>query len=220
MTVLGRNAINTWINVELEDGTVGWVTRSLTNYEQISPNVISPAGSIGASVGATVTNTTTGTVTGTITGTVTSTITGTATMTTTPPISPTTNLSTTELGASWQNLSRDEVDWYSFQYRGGDLPLTVWMDLEPIDGAEFVVVNAATAQSLMAGTTITPTTVVGRGRANPVEPGYLYWQADFAEADTYYVMVQQTEAATGDVLYTINALGPGVGRAVQPEPEQ
>jgi hypothetical protein len=42
LTVLGRNAINSWINVELDDGTQGWVTRSLTDYALVSPNVVDP----------------------------------------------------------------------------------------------------------------------------------------------------------------------------------
>jgi SH3-like domain-containing protein len=202
MSVLGRNAINTWINVALADGTVGWVTRSLTNYTTISPNIISPAGTIGATVGATATVTSTTVPTGTT------------------AITPTTPLTATELGGNWQTLESGGTAWYSFQYRGGDLPLTVWMDLEPFAAAEFVVMDATTAESIMAGTTITPTDVItdviGRGRANPVEPGYLYWQADFAEADTYYVLVQPTDDATVDVLYTITALGPGVGRIIEP----
>lgn len=198
MTVLGRNAINTWINVQLEDSTIGWVTRSLTSYTLISPNVISPAGLVGASVGATVT------------------VTATETVTPSAPITPATTITATELGGSWKVLAADEVAWYSFQYRGGELPLTLWMDLEPFADATFVVLNAATAQAMMAGTTTVPATVIGRGRANPVEPGYLYWQADFAEADTYYVMVQATDDAAGDVLYSINALGPGVGRIITP----
>jgi hypothetical protein len=90
------------------------------------------------------------------------------------------------------------------------------MDVEPYDNAEFTVVNAETAQAMMADAETTPTSVVGRGRANPVEPGYLFWQAEFAEADTFYVIVEPVDSAEGDVLYSIHALGPGVGRAIEP----
>lgn len=205
LTVLGRNAINTWINVELEDGTVGWVTRSLTNYTTVNPNVVATPGTIGTATGATVTDTTTTTATANVTATV--------------PVTPTVALTATAMGGSWQTLAADETAWYSFQYRGGDLPLTVWMDLEPFAAAEFIVVNAVTAQAMQSGEAAVPTNIIGRGRANPVEPGYLYWQADFAEADTYYVLVQPTDDAEGDVLYSINALGPGVGRIVEPAAE-
>jgi SH3-like domain-containing protein len=196
MTVLGRNAINTWINVQLEDGTEGWVTRSLTSYALISPNVITPE----VLPPATVTETTTTTDT-----------------TTAPaPVAATPTVTATELGGAWQVLGEDEIAWYTFQYRGGDLPLTVWMDVEPFNEAQFTVVNAETAQAMMAGTIDSPATLVGRGRSNPVEPGYLYWQADFAEADVYYVMVEADDTVDGDVFYAIYALGPGVGRVIEP----
>jgi len=197
MTVLGRNPTNTWISVQLEDGTEGWVTRSLTSYTLVSPNVILPDPLPAAAAG------------------VAANITATTTATTTAPITTTGVLTPTDLGDDWQTLSDGETDWYTFQYRGGELPLTIWMDLEPFDDAEFTIVNAETAQAIMAGTPPTPLTVVGSGRANPVQPGYLYWQAEFPEADTFYIMVEPSESATGDVLYSIEALGPGVGRVIE-----
>lgn len=200
MTVLGRNAINTWINVQLEDGTEGWVTRSLTSYALISPNVITPD----VLPPVTVTETTTTTET-----------------TTAPaPVAATPTVTATELGGAWQVLSEGEIAWYTFQYRGGDLPLTLWMDVEPFNEAQFTVVNAETAQAMMAGTIDSPATIIGRGRSNPVEPGYLYWQADFAEADVYYVMVEADDTVDGDVFYAIYALGPGVGRVIEPVPAE
>jgi hypothetical protein len=108
------------------------------------------------------------------------------------------------------------VDWYSFQYRGGQLPLTIWMDMEPVAGASFTVVDAETATGIMAGTLAEPETEVGQGRSNPVEPGYLFWQAEFVEADTFYVMVEATAATEDEVFYSLNALGPGVARVVEP----
>jgi hypothetical protein len=90
------------------------------------------------------------------------------------------------------------------------------MDMEPFDEARFTVVNAETARAMMAGTLDAPETVVGRGRSNPVEPGYHFWQADFAEADTYYVMVEAAATAGDEVFYSLYALGPGVARIVEP----
>lgn len=206
MTVLGRNSTNTWINVQLADGTEGWVTRSLTSYTLVSPNIIA-AGVAAASVAASVTATTTTTATATTTDTA---------VIATTPVTATATVSTTELGEGWQVLSAGDVDWYTFQYRGGDLPLTIWMDMEPFGDAEFTVLNADVAQQIMAGTLTTPTTVIGRGRANPVEPGYIFWQAEFPEADTFYVMVEPLDSAAGDALYSINVLGPGVGRVIEP----
>ena len=55
--------------------------------------------------------------------------------------------------------------------------------------------------------------VVGRGTVNPIEQGYLFWQASFEEADTYYIMVENR--GTDDTLYSIHTLGPGVGRTIE-----
>jgi hypothetical protein len=198
MTVLGRNDTNTWLNVQLDDGTEGWVTRSLTNYTLVSPNVVIPTLLPAATEGVTTT----------------AAITPTAAVTAAATITTTAVTTATELEEGWQVLPEGETDWYAFQYRGGELPLTIWMDLEPFDGAQFTVVGAEAAQALMAGTAPTPFNTVGRGQANPVEPGYLFWRADFPEADTFFVMVENT--GTGDTLYSLDALGPGVARAIEP----
>jgi len=202
MTVLGRNPANTWINVQLADGTEGWVTRSLTSYTLVSPNVILPSALPGAAA----------TIAATLTATATAPVTATASVTTTNAVS------VTELGDNWQTISTGDTDWFSFQYRGGNLPLTVWMDLEPFNQAQFTVVSAETFAAIMNGTSTTPVPVVGSGLTNPVQPGYLYWQASFPEADTYYIMVAPTAAADGNVFYSISALGPGVARGIEPVP--
>jgi len=200
MTVLGRNPANTWINVQLADGTEGWVTRSLTSYTLVSPNVILPSALPGAA--ATIAATSTATVT--------------APVIATAPVTTSNVVSVTELGDNWQTITPGETDWYSFQYRGGNLPLTIWMDLDPFDQAQFTVVSAETFTAIMNGTATTPVPVVASGLTNPVQPGYLFWQANFPEADTYYIMVAPTASAGGDVLYSINALGPGVARGIEP----
>jgi hypothetical protein len=143
-------------------------------------------------------------------GAIAASVAATATNTTTATTTATTTI-TTPITA--------EVDWYTFQYRGGELPLTVWMDVEPFGDAEFTIVDAESAQGIMAGTALTPTTTIGSGLANPIQPGYLYWQAEFEEADTYFVMVEPSDEAAGDVLYAIYALGPGVGRVIEPVEE-
>jgi uncharacterized protein YraI len=214
MTVLGRNATNTWLNVQLADGTEGWVTRSLTNYTAVSANVIGGVDGIAASIGATVTATTTATATITDTAGVTETIENATT-----PITTTATMTTTELAAGWRVLAPGERAWYTFQYRGGELPLTIWMDMEPFESAEFTVMDAESAQAMMADASVAGGTVIGNGRANPLEAGYLFWQAEFDEADTFYVMVEAddeiADGTTNEVLYSIYALGPGVGRVVE-----
>jgi SH3-like domain-containing protein len=208
MTVLGRNPANTWLNVRLADGTEGWVTRSLTSYTLVSPNVITPAALPGAAA----------TIAATLAATGTTPLTSTTPITGVSPVTATNSLSVTELGDNWHVLTPGQTVWYSFQYRGGNLPLTIWLDLDPFDQAQFTVVTAETFQAIENGAAPSPLPVVASGISNPVQPGYLFWQATFPEADTYYVMVAPTTAAAGDVLYSINALGPGVARAIQPTP--
>jgi uncharacterized protein YraI len=204
MTVLGRNAANTWLNVRLADATEGWVTRSLTDYVLVSPNVITPTGLPGVAA--------------TLAATGTTPISSTSTVTTVGAVTATNAFTATALGENWRVLGTGATQWYSFQYRGGNLPLTIWLDLDPAGQAQFTVVSAETFQAIMNGTAPTPFPIIGSGMSNPVQPGYLFWQASFPEADTYYVMVTPTTSAAGNVLYALNALGPGVARAVEPAP--
>src|SRR5690606_12639329 len=96
--------------------------------------------------------------------------------------------------------------WYTFQYRGGGLPVHVWMDVEPDKGAIFNILDRQTALSVLAGVAPNVVNAIGRGTANPVEPGYIFWRADFPEADILYVMVQHE--GPGDVVYSIHVAGP------------
>jgi hypothetical protein len=116
------------------------------------------------------------------------------------------------LDGDWHVIKDGETQWYTFQYRGGGLPIHVWMDVEPDQGAVFNILDQETAQSILNGVAPQVVNAVGRGMANPVEPGYLLWQADFPEADLYYVMVQYK--GPGDVVYAIHAAGPGLSRPV------
>jgi hypothetical protein len=86
------------------------------------------------------------------------------------------------------------------------------MDIEPGNGAIFNILNEATALTILAGVAPTVVNAIGRGTVNPVEPGYVFWRADFPEADTLYVMVQHL--GTGDTIYSIDAGGPGLGRSI------
>jgi uncharacterized protein YraI/predicted small lipoprotein YifL len=200
LTVMGRDEANNWLLVQLADGTQGWVTRSLTNYTNLDAPVVAadvlaaatPQPGATTSVTSTITSTTN--ITGGIGGLVAA-ITG-----------------TVALEGDWIVLPEGEVDWYTVQYRGGALPFTLWLDMEPFGDAAFTVVNEETAAAIMAGTAPADFDFIGRGTLNPVEPGYLFWRAAFDEADTYYVMVQNT--GTDDVFYSLHALGAGVGRTI------
>jgi len=190
LTVLGRNESNTWIAVQLPDGTQGWVTRSLTDYVAVSSNVLTaeplPTPTLIPGVTATPTPDTT--------------------IVLVQPPTP------AALDGDWHVIKDGETHWYTFQYRGGGLPVHVWMDVDPDQGAIFNILDQETAQAILAGVAPNVVNAVGRGMPNPVEPGYLLWQSDFPEADVYYVMVQYE--GPGDVVYAIHAAGPGLSRPV------
>ncbi len=190
LTVLGRNHANTWLAVRLEDGIQGWVTRSLTNYVGLATLVLTPEPLPPATSPLGVTATPTP-MTAIVVG---------------QPPTP------EALDGDWKVIREGETQWYTFQYRGGGLPVHVWMDVEPDQGAVFNILNQETAQAILAGVAPTVVNAIGRGTANPVEPGYLFWRADFPEADIFYVMVQHE--GPGDVLYSIHAAGPGLSRPV------
>lgn len=190
LTVLGRNDVNTWIAVRLEDGTEGWVTRSLTDYFTLALVVITPEPMPTPTPLPGVTATPTP---------------NTAIVVVQAPVPE-------ALDGDWKVISEGETHWYTFQYRGGGLPVHVWMDVEPDKGAVFNILNEETALSILAGVAPNVVNAIGRGTANPVEAGYMFWRADFPEADIFYVMVQHE--GPGDVVYSIHAAGPGLSRPV------
>lgn len=190
LIVLGRNEANTWIGVRLENGTQGWVTRSLTNYTGVSSTILTPeplpAPTLLPGITATPTPDTTIVVV---------------------------QAATPEpLDGNWRVIREGETHWYTFQYRGGGLPVHVWMDVEPDQGAIFNILNQETALSILQGSAPNVVNAIGRGTSNPVEPGYVFWRADFPEADIFYVMVQHR--GPGNVVYAIHVAGPGVSRPV------
>jgi hypothetical protein len=192
LSVLGRDASNTWIAVRLENGTEGWVTRSLTDYVALAVVVLTPEPL--------------------------PTPTPIAGFTPVPASTPGPTIIVVDanepkpLDGNWQVLREGETHWYTFQYRGGQLPVHVWMDVEPSGGAVFNILDRQTALAILAGVAPTVVNAIGRGTTNPVEPGYSFWLADFPEADVFYVMVQHQ--GPGNVLYSISAAGPGLGRPV------
>ena len=190
LVVLGRNEANTWIAVRLEDGTEGWVTRSLTDYVGVASVVLNvePPPTLTPLPGVTATPTP---ATAIVVG---------------PSSEP------EALDDDWRVIREGETHWYTFQYRGGGLPVHVWMDVEPDKGAIFNILDRQTALSVLAGVAPNVVNAIGRGTANPVEPGYIFWRADFPEADILYVMVQHE--GPGDVVYSIHVAGPGLSRPV------
>lgn len=81
------------------------------------------------------------------------------------------------------------------------------MDVEPNEGAGFLVFSAADAEAIMAGASIDDFAPVGAGTPNEFEPGYLFWRGVIPHSGTYYVMVDH--GWEGDVSYALFASGPG-----------
>jgi hypothetical protein len=91
----------------------------------------------------------------------------------------------------------------------------IWMDVEPNENAGFRILSEENAQAVMAGTAPDDVENIGRGTPNEDEGGYLFWRGVFAEAGTFYVMVEQFDEGT--TFYSIHAAGPGLSRPVPTE---
>lgn len=221
LTVLGRNTLNTWILVQLPDGTQGWVTRTLTDFIGVADLVDAPAvGGIGGAATATGTTAITGTAGVTGTGEITGTegITGTGDITDTEGTIPGTgsqlDSSSTNAGESlsnnWRVLGAGEMNLFTFQHSGGNLPVHVWMDVQPNNSAMFGIYDEESAQAIMGGQDVTEFSAIGMGTPNPTEPGSLFWRGTFEEAGQFYIIVWNT--SQDNAQYSIYAAGPGLAR--------
>ncbi len=114
------------------------------------------------------------------------------------------------LSENWRVLQEGESHWYTFRHRGDNLPVHVWMDVEPSEGAGFHVFDEETAESIFAGADPIEADAIGRGNPNPVEPGYLFWRGVIENEGTYYILIEH--GWTDDVSYAIYAAGPGLAR--------
>jgi uncharacterized protein YraI len=187
LAVIGRNATNSWLAVTLDDGRQGWVSRTLTDFTGVPNAVMTPAPDAAATTPAA----------------------GGSEAPAAGEDDPGTNANSGQaLDANWRLLRPGENHWYTFQVRGGQLPVHLWMDVEPSNGAAFSVFNESDAQAIMAGANRADFAAVGSGTADPA--GYLFWPGVFAEAGTFYVLVEPS--AQGDVHYSIYAAGSGLAR--------
>jgi hypothetical protein len=122
---------------------------------------------------------------------------------TNPPVSE-------ALSDNWRVLQPGESHWYTFGHRGDELPVHIWMDVEPNEGAGFFVFDEESAQSIFDGADPRDVNAVGRGTTNPVEPGYLFWRGVIENDGTYYILVEH--GWTDAVSYAIYAAGSGLAR--------
>lgn len=114
------------------------------------------------------------------------------------------------LSENWQTLQEDESHWYTFRHRGDQLPVHIWMDVDPNEGAGFRIFGEEEAMAVMEGANPNEVDDVGRGARNEVEPGQLFWRGTFENAGTYYVFIEH--GWEGEVSYAIYAAGPGLGQ--------
>lgn len=205
LVVLGTDANNTWLSVQLADGTVGWVSRAFTTLADSTSVVLSlaPLPRI----------TTEGVVIPE----------GTAQLATTPEVAapsiaplpgqshsfPNTAAETQALlDANRRVLPAGESRWYTFQLSGNGEPVHIWMDADADAGVGFRIYSEENAQAIMAGSSIEDVEDIGRGTPNEDEPGDLFWRGAFEEHGTFYVLVENR--GQSDITYSIVIAGPGL----------
>ncbi|HEX9868026.1 MAG TPA: SH3 domain-containing protein [Candidatus Tectomicrobia bacterium] len=193
LTVLGQDITGAWLSVQLSDGVQGWVARFLTEFTGTALTVEAPALTQPPLAPP---------------ATVEGAQTGVAALPTQPDTLDAA-AAQQSLDSNWRSLGAGQTHWYAFQHQGDDLPVQIWMDSEPNEGASFQVFSAGDAQAIMSGRSPEEFANIGSGTPNPNEPGDLFWLGNFAEAGRFYVIVQNT--GTRDVNYTIIGAGPGFG---------
>jgi hypothetical protein len=104
-------------------------------------------------------------------------------------------------------INQGEVHWFAFKHEGGGLPMHIWMDPEPNEGAGFTIYREEDAMNIMRGADRRTIQPVGAGTANPNEPGWLFWRTESDIGGRYYVLVNHGWA--DPVTYGIYAAGPG-----------
>lgn len=190
LTVVGQDISNTWLIIQLADGTVGWIARSLTDFTNVAPIVDTPAAP----------------------PLIVPEIVPEAGITPVPGQSqdlPNSEGETqAELDEGFRVLRQGETHWYTFELDGDADPVQIWMDVEPNEGANFRIYNEENAQTVMAAGDPEAAEDVGRGTSNPNEAGDLFWRGEFEEHGTFYVLVEHSWE--GDVSYSLHMAGPGL----------
>lgn len=197
MDILGQDATRDWLYVRFSDGSEGWVARFLTNFVGTAPVMETPplaqpplappaAEAPAAEIPVE---------------------TGPMALPYQPdPLTDPAPMVNEALSDNWRTLSVGETHWYYFDHAGDSLPIQIWMDSDPNEGAGFAVYSQRDAEAIMAGANPDDFSAIGHGTPNEVEPGYLFWRGDMAESERFYVMIEHGHAE--DVPYTIFSAGP------------
>jgi len=107
----------------------------------------------------------------------------------------------------WRMLDGAERHWYAFEYDGDRGQITIRMDLEPSEGANFKLLTPAGFRTWMDDGEIES---IGSGAPNAWIPADLVWSGSFNERGTYRVIVQRTGVKPGPAYYALSVEGDGV----------
>jgi hypothetical protein len=102
----------------------------------------------------------------------------------------------------WHALPAAQQAWYPFQYSGDGSQIEVRMATP--NGGGFAVWTPQEYAQYQNGEAVTP---IGRGSANELLGGDLYWTGNFNEAGTYYVIAT---AGNAPMDYSLTVKGSGV----------
>lgn len=108
----------------------------------------------------------------------------------------------------WHVLPAGEQAWYPFQYSGDGSQIEVRMATP--NGGGFEVWTPQEYAQYQSGEAVTP---IGRGSANELLGGDLYWTGNFNESGTYYVIAT---AGNTPMDYSLTIKGSGV---ILPQPQ-
>jgi hypothetical protein len=107
----------------------------------------------------------------------------------------------------WDQLRPGESHWYAFRYQGDGSQIQIRLQVEPHDGATFVVWTPDQIWHWGLGEYVEP---VGRGSSDPRAEGILLWSGSFPTSGTYYAVVEHAGSRAGTSYYLLDVSGDGV----------
>jgi len=108
---------------------------------------------------------------------------------------------------TWKSLNPNVVRWYAFHYNGDGSPVTVKLQVEPHENAEFAVWTPEAIHRRGLGLKADP---VGRGSPDPFADGVLSWSGGFNTPGEYYVVLEHAGNSPATSYYLLEINGDGV----------
>jgi hypothetical protein len=137
--------------------------------------------------------------------------------TVTPPAQPPTQsgaaVPRAQTGAGNFNKLSDQAMEFDFTYPGGNQPVNVVVGANPPGSVAFSVYTDQQWQLMASGDFGIPP--VGKGTANPVEPGNLFWQSVSVSPGLYHVRVYRLSEPAS---FWIALTGPGASELISLSP--